>query len=166
MTKDKRESESKESSKRHNSKLDADDVKSLIADALSNLTLEILVNREHDLLTKQLEETENELKVLSETLVTLESKNAAFVDQQKQIQQITERISELEQKIISETCENIPEYSKVAKQLKKKLKEYETIDVTASLNATKTQIEELIKTRDAHRAKIQKLTKVKMIFEC
>lgn len=166
MTKDKRESESKESSKRHNSKLDADDVKSLIADALSNLTLETLVNREHDLLTKQLEETENELKVLSETLVTLESKNAAFVDQQKQIQQITERITELEQKIISETCENIPEYSKVTKQLKKKLKEYETVDVTASLNATKTQIEELIKTRDAHRVKIQKLTKVKMIFEC
>lgn len=166
MTKDKRESESKESSKRHNSKLDIDDIKSLITDALSELTLEVLVNKEYDSVTKQLEETENGLKVLSETLVTLENKNAAYLDQQKQTQQITERITELEQKIISETCENIPEYSKVIKQLKKKLKEFETVDVTASLNKTKTQIEELTKMRDAHRIKIQKLSKVKMIFEC
>jgi uncharacterized protein YutD len=57
--------------------------------------------------------------MLSEILVTLENRNAAFLDQQKQMQQITERITKLEQKIISETCENISEYFKVIKQLKK-----------------------------------------------
>jgi uncharacterized protein (DUF3084 family) len=166
MTKDKRESESKESSKRHSSKLDVDDVKNLIADALSELTLETLVNKEYDSLTKQMEEIENKLKILSETHITLENRNAAFLDQQKQMQQIAERITELEQKIISETCENIPEYSKVIKQLKKKLKEFETVDVTASLNKTKAEIEELTKTQSTHRVKMQKLGKVKMIFEC
>ena len=68
--------------------------------------------------------------MLSEILVTLENRNAAFLDQQKQMQQITERITKLEQKIISETCENISEYFKVIKQLKKKLKEFKTVDVT------------------------------------
>jgi hypothetical protein len=37
--------------------------------------------------------------MLSEILVTMENINAAFLDQQKQMQQITERITKLEQKI-------------------------------------------------------------------